>query len=208
MPYFCHTSGHNLPFAVGFITWRGKPAALYLGVTTMAKNPQATRAVVPAAPASYGALVPVGHVTSVAPAPLPATPAPALLAAYQAAQAPAPVAPAVATTGKGAATAARWYGGFAQAVTVTPASAKALPPNTVITCNVAANPKRNAHNVFVYPFVGGIKPGATCTWGQFVAALAQTRGGGINQAAAHLAWDASPKRLKGQGWVSVQAPQA
>ena len=117
---------------------------------------------------------------------------------------PQPAAPA---TGKGAATAARWYGGFAAAVTVTPAIAKALPPSTVITCNVAANPKRNAHNVFVYPFSGGIKPGATCTWGQFVAALAQARGGGLAQAAAHLAWDASPKRLKGQGWVSVQLPQ-
>jgi hypothetical protein len=129
-------------------------------------------------------------------------------AAAQAAAQAAPQAPAPAAAPKGAATAARWYGGFSKAVTVTPAIAKALPPATVITCNVAANPKRNAHNVFVYPFTGGIKPGATCTWAQFVEALAKTGGGGLNQAAAHLAWDASPKRLKGQGWVTVQLPQA
>lgn len=137
----------------------------------------------------------------------PAPPALALAAwgAAQAACNPQPAAPPA--SAKGAATAARWYGGFTQAVTVTPAIAKALPPHTVIVCNVAANPKRNSHNVFVYPFTGGIKQGATCTWGAFVAALAKTGGGGLAQAAAHLAWDASPKRLKGHGWVTVQLPQ-
>ena len=183
---------------------------VYLRCTAMAKQKPAPTTSAP--PASVQPLAPLASNMApaiVAPQPQPA-PQPQGFTAWATANAPQPQPapqPAAPATGKGAATAARWYGAYTAANPLTAAQALALPATTVITCNVAANPKRNAHNVFVYPFNNGIKPGATTTWGAFVAALAASRGGGIKQAAQHLAWDASPKRLKGQGWVSVQLPQ-
>ena len=114
-------------------------------------------------------------------------------AKFRVAPAPLPVLPVAAPVakGKGAVTAARWGAclkGKAGAVTMLPAHVKALPLETVITCNVAQNPKRGmSEKAFAaYGFAG---QGAVTTLGAYYTALAKGNMGGATQAAAHVAWD-------------------
>ena len=95
-------------------------------------------------------------------------------AKFSVAPAPLPVLPVVAK-GRGA-------------VTMLPAHVKALPLETVITCNVAQNPKRGmSEKAFAaYGFAG---QGAVTTLGAYCTALAKGNMGGATQAAAHVAWD-------------------
>ena len=124
----------------------------------------------------------------------------------------ATTAKAAPATPRGAVTAARWAacgkGKTGFAVTL-PAHVKALSPaTTVITCNVAQNPKRNAVNPFIYPFasaagVTGIAPGNTCTLAAYIAAITKANQGGATQAAEHVAWDVNHDYI-----TLSQAPQA
>lgn len=162
------------------------------GVTHMAKH---TRKPVTVAPTATPAQAPV----LLLPAPAPATVAAALATLRASMGAPAAPPPPVVTPlapvamGRGAATQARWAAcgkGVAGFAVTMPAAIKALPATTLLTCNVAQNPKvARSTSAAAFACYGFTAVGQQTTLGQFAAALTKAGLGGATQAAGHVAWD-------------------
>lgn len=131
-------------------------------------------------------------------------------------------APATATTvvtpARGSVMAARWAV-KGNGAPVMPAAIFALPPSTVITCMVAANPKGGNSSAAFSAYGFGGKPskgavkgsaatvGATTTLGLYYTALHALLAQGAKAAAAHVAWDFNHGFISVSQAVAAPAPQ-
>lgn len=118
-------------------------------------------------------------------------------------------APALPAAPRGTATRARWGACLAKvqgASVLMGPQVKAMPLTTVITCNVAQNPKRGQSlPAFAAYGFGGRNPqaatvGATTTLGAYYTALHKAMAQGATQAAAHVAWDVN------HGYIALSNP--
>lgn len=131
----------------------------------------------------------------------------------------APAATPVASAPRGAVMAARWAVKGNGAPTM-PATIFAMPPATVITCMVAANPKGgnsapafSAYGFGGKPSKGAVKGnaatvGATTTLAQYYVALHALLAQNAKAAAAHVAWDFNHGFIAISQAVPAPAPAA